>query len=183
MSERMHATKAVRAQSSAVVLAAVITSVGALVSTLIQTNTKALSSFDAANSGEPLGALYPALAELPPRTTQELVGFNQPTQFKATKAKQVALNEPARLRDGLDLPYGAPAIAEPPISQRLSWNVAKPAVAASAAPTVAASTPVSVSSPIVSPWYYLQQSQTAAATRSNKKFEWNSLAKLFRWPN
>ena len=176
MSDEMHPVRAVRLQSSAVVLAAIITTGGAILSACIQTTSKPLASIAPYTPAEPIDIPLPSNAELDKLVNRNLVSFNGPGRRSAEAIPQVAANEPARLSEINSVTFHAPTGVDKPHSiEPTQWNVAKPTV-----------TSASVSTPMVSPWYTLSHPETASISqpqRTTKKFDWNSVTKFFSWHN
>jgi hypothetical protein len=179
MSDEMHPVRAVRLQSSAVVLAAIITTGGAILSACIQTASisKPLASIIPQTPSEPIDIPLPSNPELDALVRRNLVSLNTAARYSTDAIPQVAANEPARLSDVNSVAFHAPtAPADKPHSiEPIQWNVAKPAI-----------TSASVSTPMVSPWYSLSHSDTSAAPQTQhatKKFDWNSVTKFFSWHN
>lgn len=179
MSDEMHPVRAVRLQSSAVVLAAIITTGGAILSACIQTtsSSKPLASIAPNTPAEPIDIPLPSSPELDRLVNRNLVSVNTSTRRSSDAIPQVAANEPARLSDVNSVAFHAPAA---PVDKRhsiepIQWNVAKPAI-----------NNASVSAPVVSPWYSLSHTDQAATPQPQhtaKKFDWNSVTKLFSWHN
>jgi hypothetical protein len=180
MSDEMHPVRAVRLQSSAVVLAAMITTGGAILSACIQTATtsKPLASIAPQTLAEPIDFQLPSSPELDTLARRNLVSVNSPSRRSTDAIPQVAANEPARLSEINSVAFRAPtapaAVAHS--IEPIQWNVAKPAI------TMAGTT----STPVVSPWYSLSHSDASSAPQlqhTTKKFDWNSVTKFFSWHN
>src|SRR5262249_33865290 len=140
----------------------VITTCGAVTSAIIQsrwpvtsiplTGTPPTSNYAAANSeGESVMQPLPAIS------------------------LAAAANTPASLSGSAHYEPHAPAAElklEPPASERQTWTVSKPALAAAQ----------SSSAPMVSPWYYLAHpdNQPAAAKTTKKSGNWG-VAKMLQW--
>jgi hypothetical protein len=177
MSDEMHPVRAIRLQSSAVVLAAIITTGGAILSACIQTTSKPLASIAPHTPSEPIDFSLPSNPELDSLVSRNLVSLNTAARHSTDTIPQVAANQPARLSEINSVAFHAPtAPADKPHSiEPIQWNVAKPAISTA-----------SVSAPMVSPWYSLSHSDTSAATQPQhtaKKFDWNSVTKFFSWHN
>src|SRR5437868_1201158 len=110
MSDEMHPVLAVRLQSSAVVLAAIITTGGAILSACIQTATtsKPLASIAPQAPSEPIDIPLPSNPELDTLVRRNLVSLNTAARYRTDAIPQVAANEPARLGDVNSVAFHAP---------------------------------------------------------------------------
>src|SRR4051812_20599994 len=101
MSDEIHPVRAVRLQSSAVVLAAIITTGGAILSACIQTASisKPLASIAPQTPSEPIDIPLPSNPELDTLVRRNLVSVNTAARRSTDMIPQVAANESARLSD------------------------------------------------------------------------------------
>ena len=175
MSDQLHQARAVRVQSSAIVMAAVITTCGAVTSALIQTGVTVKPVPAAANGPGSIaaGAWSGGAVELAPETTPDRAPAAANLPAVLTTAA-VAFHAPVEL----------PASGGP--SGRKEWTVAKPAIAEQATtPFSGRALPLDqgAAKPVVSPWYYFSHPDGQAASKSTKKSEWSGLAKMIPWLN
>jgi len=175
MSDQLHQARAVRVQSSAIVMAAVITTCGAVTSALIQTGVTVRPAPAAANGPGSIaaGASSGGAVELAPETTPDRAQAAANLPAVLTTAA-VAFHAP------VELPGSSP-------SGRKEWTVAKPAIAEQATtPFSGRALPLDqgAAKPVVSPWYYFSHPDGQAAPKSTKKsVEWSGLAKMIPWLN
>ncbi len=167
-------TKAVRVQSSAIVLAAIITTCGAVTSALIQTSFPGKpSSPTVAAAQSSLPTKTPAYIAEAMDVPQELaLAISQPApprpQTFATPAATVSFHAPVA--------DSKPTAATDNNSQ--AWNVEKPEL----------SPAQSAARPLVSPWYYLQQparteARGDAAKTAKKGFDWSTIPRWLQLHN
>lgn len=153
-----HQSRAMRVQSSAIVLAAAITTTGAVTSALIQA-----VGIDKSPPAE-VASLQPHAAAARPTFTASIQrpdGSLPKSRSTIAQAAQVSFHGP----------IGASA-SNTPASQ--PWYVAKPELSPGDAQTT-----------LVSPWYYLSHSSSsdqslAAAKPEKKSLDWGALTHLFQ---
>lgn len=166
-------TKAVRVQSSAIVLAAVITTGGAVTSAFIQTGL--------------LGKLSPMAVAVSQPPTEKAPAFvaeaiDLPSEPTFAVLSSPTLSKPKMISTGAaKVSFHAPVADAPPVSVPASaqaWTVSKPELLP--AETTA--------KPLVSPWYYLQQPtagdvHAAAAKTAKKSLDWGTITRFFQLHN
>jgi hypothetical protein len=170
-------TKAVRVQSSAIVLAAVITTGGAVTSAFIQTGL--------------LGKLSPtgvAVSQMPAEKAPAFVaeGIDLPSALSFAVSPAVSspasLPQPKMISTGAaKVSFHAPVAESQPAPASVSaqtWTVSKPELL-----------PVEATAkPVVSPWYYLQQStagdvHAASVKMAKKPLDWGTITRFFQLHN
>jgi hypothetical protein len=169
MSDQLHQAKAVRVQSSAIVVAAVITTCGAVASALIQTGVTGKPSPLTAGGSATFAANTSAAVSSPVESAPEV---------QVAGAQLAAANMPASLTPAAT-PLTQPEAVElqahspRPTIVRTKWTAAKPELESTESMT-----------PRVSPWYYLSHpdGQTTAA-KTRKTFDWGGVTKVFPWLN
>jgi hypothetical protein len=188
MSEQLQPVKAARGQASAVVFAAVITTVGAVVSAVIQTSTTSqptLSPLTPLEMPEPRNNAARAEPQIGAYGDRNQVAIRPSPRETNVGSLHVASNLPAKLTAAQSTAFHAPATAVETSLQteRLNWNVAKPNLPAANLPAANPQT-ANAAKPMLSPWYSLSHPETTATTsRPSKKFDWGSITKLFQWHN
>jgi hypothetical protein len=171
MSDQLHQAKAVRVQSSAIVVAAVITTCGAVASALIQTGLTGKSTSSAAGGSATFAANTSASVSSPVEPVPEVA---------LPAAQLAAANMPASLtRPTCSMQVQAEAVemqAQAPrqATIRTKWTTAKPELEATGG-----------AKPMVSPWYYLSHpdGQTTAVKTTKKTFDWGGVTKILPWLN
>ena len=165
MSDQLHQARAVRVQSSAIVVAAVITTCGAVTSALIQTGVTGKPN----TGGSATFAANTSAAVSSPRESA-------PSATLAT-VQLAAANTPASLTRAATSFTQAEAVETQAQSQRqtvhTNWTVAKPELDATES-----------TKPMVSPWYYVSHPNgQTTAVKTKKTFDWGGMAKIFPWLN
>jgi len=169
MSDQLHQAKAVRVQSSAIVVAAVITTCGAVASALIQTGLTGKTNLSTAGGSATFAANTSAVVSSPVESAPEpqLAG-----------AQLAAANMPASLTRAATPFTQAEAVemqaqAPRPTIVQTKWTTAKPELELTQSVT-----------PRVSPWYYLSHPDgQATAAKTKKTFDWGGVTKMFPWLN
>ena len=166
MSDQLHQAKAVRVQSSAIVVAAVITTCGAVASALIQTGVTGKPNLSTAGGSATFAANTSAAVSSPSESGPEM---------QVASAQLAAANMPASLTRAATPFTQAEAVemqAQSPIV-RTKWTTAKPELDATLS-----------TKPMVSPWYYFSHPEgQAAAAKTKKTFDWGGVTKVFPWLN
>jgi hypothetical protein len=166
MSDQLHQAKAVRVQSSAIVVAAVITTCGAVASALIQTGVSGKPAPSAAGGSATFAANTSAAVGSPRESAP---------QMQLAHAQIAAANMPASLTRALPQAEAVEMQAESPHQAivRTKWTVAKPELEATGS-----------AKPMVSPWYYFSHPDgQQAAAKAKKTFDWGGVTKMFSWLN
>jgi len=170
MSDQLHQAKAMRVQSSAIVMAAMITTFGAVTSALIQTGVTGKPNPTGGGPGQSFAANTSAALSAP---------IDSATEVEFASAQMAAANTPASLTRAASVDADPPVVKLQPqarvVSEPTKWAVAKPELAV-ADPNA---------KPIVSPWYYLAHPdrQTSEAKATKKSFDWGGVGKLIPWLN
>jgi hypothetical protein len=170
MSDQLHQAKAVRVQSSAIVVAAVITTCGAVASALIQTGITGRptsspvggSATFAANTSASVSSPIESVPDVA-LATEQLAAANMPASLTRATA-------PFPQVEAVEIQAQAPRQT----TVRTKWTAAKPELEATQG-----------AKPMVSPWYYLSHpdGQTTAAKTAKKTFDWGGVTKMLPWLN
>lgn len=169
MSDQLHQAKAVRVQSSAIVVAAVITTCGAVASALIQTgvtgklapSTASGSTTFAANTSATINSPVESVLE-GTLATAPLAAANMPASLTRATSSVHA--------EAVEMQAQAPRQTTVPTK----WTTAKPELEATQS-----------ARPMVSPWYYLSHpdGQATAVKTTKKTFDWGGVTKVLPWLN
>jgi hypothetical protein len=169
MSDQLHQAKAVRVQSSAIVVAAVITTCGAVASALIQTGMTGKLNPATGSGSATFAANTSAVVSGPTESAPEV---------QVASAQLAAANMPASLTRAATSFTQAEAVetqaqSSLPTIVRTKWTTAKPELDATQS-----------TRPMVSPWYYLSHPDgQATTTKAKKTFDWSGVTKVFPWLN